>query len=96
MERETRLEVEGETGFGNGVRLGLGGEMVRASIDSEVFQRAIPGGILPADVLYNSDSGFWKQAVWGQLTTPIAKAIVAREGENRVTSTIANRSAGRT
>jgi hypothetical protein len=68
IEGETRLEVEGETGLGGGLRLGLGGEMVRTSIDSEVFQRAIPGGILPEDVLYNSDSGFWKPAVWGQMT----------------------------
>jgi hypothetical protein len=68
VERETRLEVEGEVGVHPSVRLSAGGEWVRASIDAEVFQRAIPGGVLPADVLYRTDVQFWKPAAWGQVT----------------------------
>ncbi|MGD2122185.1 MAG: TonB-dependent receptor plug domain-containing protein [Gemmatimonadota bacterium] len=67
LERETRFQVEGEAGLGSDVRLGVGGEAVRASINSRVFQRAIPGGLLPEDVVFDSDGGFWKPAFWGQL-----------------------------
>jgi hypothetical protein len=67
-EKETRLEAEGEKGLSEGVRLGLGGELARASIDVDLFQRAIPGGLLPEDLLYRTDVGFWKPALWGQLT----------------------------
>jgi hypothetical protein len=84
LERETRLEAEGEMGLGPEVRLGLGGELVRASIDAEVFQRAIAGGLLEEDVRYEADVAFWKPAVWGQLTW--------RPG--RVTSTVGLRTDG--
>jgi hypothetical protein len=67
VERESRLEVEGEAGLGSGLRLSAGGELVRAGIDSEVFQRAIPGGVLPEDVLYNAEVTFLQPAVWGQV-----------------------------
>ena len=67
-ERESRLEAEAEVGLGDRFRAGIGGELVRASIDSEVFQRALPGGILPEDVRYDSRGGFWKPAIWGQMT----------------------------
>ncbi len=66
LERESRVEVEGEVGVRPWLRLAAGGELVRASIEAEVFQRAIPGGILEEDVLYNADVGFWKPAIWGQ------------------------------
>jgi hypothetical protein len=68
LERETRLEGEGEVGVGPALRLSVGGELVRASIDAEVFQRAIPGGVLPDDVRYAAAVGFWRPAVWGQAT----------------------------
>ncbi len=68
LERETRLEAEGEMGVGAGLRAGVGVELVRASIDSDVFQRAIPGGLLPDDVRYGTEIGFWKPAAWGQVT----------------------------
>jgi hypothetical protein len=68
LERETRLEAEGEMGVGLGLRAGAGIELVRASIDSDVFQRAITGGLLPDDVRYGTEIGFWKPAVWGQVT----------------------------
>lgn len=68
LERETRLEAQGELGMGPELRLAAGGEVVRASIDAEVFQRAIPGGILPEDVRYAADVRFWTPAVWGQAT----------------------------
>jgi hypothetical protein len=67
-ERETRLEAEGELGMGPELRLALGGELVRAAIDAAVYQRAIPGGVLTEDVLYDADVAFWKPAVWGQGT----------------------------
>ena len=67
LENETRLEVEGERGVGEGLRLGLGAEVVRDAIDAEVFQRAIPGGILPEDVAYGSDVAFWHPAFWTQV-----------------------------
>lgn len=68
LERESRLEAEGEVGLGTEVRLGAGAELVRAGIDSEVFQRAIPGGILPEDVRYDTDIVFYKPALWSQMT----------------------------
>ena len=68
LEQESRLEAGAEMGLGNRLRAGIGGELVRASINSEVFQRAIPGGLLPDDVLYDSEAGFWKPALWGQMT----------------------------
>ena len=66
LERETRLEAEGELGLGPDLRASAGAELVRASIDSDVYQRAIPGGVLPEDVRYAAAVGFWKPAVWGQ------------------------------
>jgi hypothetical protein len=67
-ERETRLEAEGELGMGPELRLSAGGEVVRASIDAEVLQRAIPGGTLDGDVRYDAEVAFWKPALWGQAT----------------------------
>ncbi len=84
LEGETRLKMEGEVGFGTAVRLGLGGEAARASIDARVFQRAIPGGLLPEDVLFDSDGGFWKPAFWGQ--------VIWRPG--RMTATLGLRADG--
>jgi len=68
LERESRVEAEGEVGVRPWLRLAAGGELVRASIEAEVFQRAIPGGILEEDVFYNADVRFWKPALWGQAT----------------------------
>lgn len=68
LEKETRLEVEGEWGVGPSLRASLGGEVVRASIDSDVFQRAIPGGILNEDVRYEEALTYWKPAIWAQST----------------------------
>jgi len=67
LEQESRLEVEGETGMGPELRLGLGGELVRGSIAADVLQRAVPGGVLEEDIRYDSEVGFWQPAVWGQL-----------------------------
>jgi len=68
LEKGTRLEAEVEVGAREDARLGVGGELVRASIDAGVFQRAIPGGLLPEDVRYDARVGFWKPALWGQVT----------------------------
>jgi hypothetical protein len=62
------LEAEGEVGLSPTFRLAVGGEVARSGIDSNVFQRAIPGGVLPEDVRYDADIIFYKPAVWGQLT----------------------------
>jgi hypothetical protein len=84
VERETRLRVEAEAGPSSAIRLGIGVEAVRASIDSRVFQKAIPGGLLPEDVVFDSDAGFWKPGLWGQL--------IWRPG--RVTATVGLRADG--
>lgn len=68
LEVESRLEAEGEVGWGGEVRLAGGGGLVRAGIDSEVFRRAIPGGVLPEDIRYDTDVTFYKPALWGQAT----------------------------
>ena len=68
LENDTRLELSGDFQAMTGVRLGIGGELVRASIESEVAQRAIPGGILPEDILYATEARFWKPALWTQAT----------------------------
>ncbi|MFO8175105.1 MAG: TonB-dependent receptor, partial [Longimicrobiales bacterium] len=68
LEVESRLEAEGEVGLGGEVRLAGGGELIRAGIDSEVFRRAIPGGVLPEDIRYDTDVTFFKPALWGQAT----------------------------
>ncbi len=67
LENETRLEAEGEVGVGEEVRLGVGAELARASIDAEVFQRAIEGGLLPDDVVYGAEVAFWRPALWSQM-----------------------------
>ena len=84
LERESRMEVEGEASFGPTLRAGMGGELVRSSIDARVFQRALPGGLLERDVHYDTDVVFWKPALWGQLTWRGA----------RVTSTVGLRTDG--
>ena len=66
LEKESRLEAQLESGLGPGVRIGIGTELVRTSIDSEVFQRAIPGGLLQNDVTYLNETAFWKPAIWTQ------------------------------
>ncbi len=73
LERETRLEAEAEVAVGGEFRAAFGAELVRASIDADVFQRALPGGTLPEDVEYNSAAGFWKPALWGQMTWRIGR-----------------------
>jgi hypothetical protein len=83
-ERDSRVEAEGEFGVGPGLRTSVGGEMVRASIGSEVYQRAIPGGTLPRDIVYESDQAFWKSGLWGQ--------VIWRPG--RVTATVGLRADG--
>ena len=67
LEQESRLEVEGETGMGPQLRLGMGGELVRGSIAADVLQRAVPGGVLEEDIRYDSEVAFWQPALWGQL-----------------------------
>jgi hypothetical protein len=66
LENESRLEVEGEMGVGPGLRIAAGGELVRASIDTDVFVRALPGGINPGDVAFGTEFGFWRPALWAQ------------------------------
>ncbi len=73
LERDLRFEVGGEFTVRENLRASLGGEMVRASIDSEVFQRAIPGGLLPEDIRYDSDVEFWKSAIFGQMTLRLGR-----------------------
>jgi len=68
LENETRLEVEAERGMGRGLRGAMGAELVRASIESDVFQRAIPGGTIQEDVLFRTGIAFWKPALWAQST----------------------------
>ncbi|MBT8396080.1 MAG: TonB-dependent receptor [Gemmatimonadetes bacterium] len=67
VEKEARFRVEGDAGLGSAVRVSVGGEAVRASVDARVYQRAISGGLLTEDVLFDNDAGFWKPAVWGQV-----------------------------
>jgi len=68
LEREARLEAEGEMAAGPRVRLGFGGELVRSSIQARVLQRAVPGGLLDDAVEYDSEAVIWKPALWGQAT----------------------------
>jgi hypothetical protein len=66
LENESRLEMEGEMGVGPTFRMAAGGELLRASADSDVFLRAIPGGTLPEDVVFGTENTFWKPALWVQ------------------------------
>jgi hypothetical protein len=68
LENDTWLAAEGEARLGSSVRGSAGVEVGRASIDSEVVQRAIPGGVLPEDVTYSSVTTFWKPSAWAQAT----------------------------
>ncbi len=67
LEHDSRLKAEGEAGLARSLRVGVGAELVRSSIDAEVFQRAVPGGILDEDVRFRTAAGFWKPAFWSQL-----------------------------
>jgi hypothetical protein len=66
LEEESRLEAQGEASLSGALRVGVGAALVRSSIDAEVFQRAIPGGVLLEDVAYSNEAAFWKPAVWSQ------------------------------
>jgi len=68
LESESRVEAEYEVGVGRSLRVAAGGEMARAAIDSDVFQKAIPGGVLTEDVAYSTDLTFFRPAAWTQAT----------------------------
>jgi len=67
LENESRVRLTGEVGVVPTLRLGAGGELVRSSIRSDVFQRALPGGVLDDDVVYDVHTVFWKPGLWAQL-----------------------------
>lgn len=67
VETELRASVEGELAVGAGT-LAFGAEAVRAGLDAAVFQRATPGGTLPADLAWDDAFHLWRRAAYAQGT----------------------------
>jgi hypothetical protein len=65
-ENDSHLGLSGDFQALPRLRVGLGGELVRASIESDVFQRAVEGGVIPEDIVYGSEARFWKPSLWAQ------------------------------
>jgi hypothetical protein len=76
LERDTRMSVNGEFARGTS-RLAVGAEVARAGLDSEVFQRATPGGTLPADLSWDDAFHLWKTSGYAQGTVNVARGMAA-------------------
>jgi hypothetical protein len=60
LEGDTRVSVRGNLAKGEGLTFSAGVEADRASIDARLFQRAVPGGTIPADLAWEEALGLWK------------------------------------
>jgi hypothetical protein len=68
LEKDTRLAVQGNFASGDAFTVALGVEADRASIDARLFQRAVPGGTLPADLAWEEALGLWKLGSYARIT----------------------------
>jgi hypothetical protein len=66
LEQETRLSVTADFASVGPVALSAGVEAVRAEIDAEVFQRAVPGGPLASDLSWQERLATAELAAFGQ------------------------------
>ena len=66
LERETRLSVQADLARLGDISLVLGVEANRASLDAELFQRALPGGTLLEDLAWREGVTTWKLAAFAQ------------------------------
>lgn len=68
LETETRLAVDGEVAPTDRLSLAGGAGVARVGLDTDFFQRATPGGTLPADLAWNDVLGLWKSWAYAQAT----------------------------
>ena len=68
VETDARLALDGELARGAAWSFGFGGGAARVGLDTDFFQRATPGGTLPADLRWNDALGLWKGWAYAQGT----------------------------
>jgi hypothetical protein len=71
LETGTRLAFDAELPANDAVRLGVGVSADHARLEAELFQRAIPGGTLPADLAWDESVTLWKLGAWAQATADL-------------------------
>jgi hypothetical protein len=80
LERETRLSVQADLAPSRGLSLAFGVEANRASIDAELYQRALPGGTLPTDLAWQEQVAVWKLGVFGQGSFDVTRRLRVSAG----------------
>jgi hypothetical protein len=73
LEQETRVSFQGDFAPDDRVTLGFGVEANRASIDAQLYQRALPGGTLPDDLAWDEGIALWKLGAFAQGSVDIAR-----------------------
>jgi hypothetical protein len=68
LETDTRVGVDGEVVRDAAWSFGFGAGAARAGLDTDFFQRATPGGTLPADLRWDDACGLWKSWAYAQAT----------------------------
>ena len=80
LEADTRAVVEAHLTVGDRVTVALGAEADRASIEAGLFQRAVPGGILPEDLAWDESLGLWKIGTFVQTTLTVSRRLALSLG----------------
>ena len=80
VETDTRLTVDGEWARGAAWSLAFGGGAARVGLDTDFYQRATPGGTLPADLRWDDALGLWKGWAYAQITRKTLGARLALTG----------------
>jgi hypothetical protein len=66
VEQETRVSVQGDFAPSDALTLAAGVEASRASIEARLYQRALPGGALSADLAWDDGIALWKFGAFAQ------------------------------
>lgn len=80
LERETRLSVQADLAPSSDVSLVVGVEASRASLEAELFQRALPGGTLPEDLAWQDGVATWKLAAFLQGGFDVGRRLALTTG----------------
>ena len=68
LEQSTRLGLRADLAATDGLRLVLGTEAERATLDASLFQRSLPGGSFQGPLAWNEEVATWKLAAFAQTT----------------------------
>jgi len=80
LERDTRVSVEGDFALPGTISLAVGVEANRASIDAELYQRALSGGTLPEDLAWQEELALWKLAAFAQGSFDVGRRLRVSAG----------------